>query len=115
MFAPATAEDVRVFYGSVNQSMRAICVKRDGLPVGFVGLAIEQGYARFFSEYRDLSTAELCCGWRAVKAAMRYVRESKRPVVAVAMNDHGHKNLTRLGFVRLKDDLYGWMRDGGSG
>lgn len=107
-YAPATRADIEQFYGSTKETLKTICVKRDGVPVGFVGLAIEPQRARFFSEYRDLSCAELCRGWRAVKAAMQYVRESHRPVVSVAENDQGHKNLQRLGFTHVTGDVYTW-------
>lgn len=105
---PATRTDIEQFFGAQRETIKAICVKRDGIPVGFVGLAIEPMRARFFSEYRDMSCAELCKSWRAVKAAMRYVHESRRPVVAVAQGEDGHQNLTRLGFTRIEEDLYAW-------
>lgn len=108
-FAPATQEDIQFFYGGVRETLKAICVKRDGVPVGFVGLAIEPTRARFFSEHRDMTCAELRKSWRAVKAAMKYVRESRRPVVSVAEGDHGHKNLTRLGFTHIDGEVYAWQ------
>lgn len=107
-YAPATRADIEQFYGDVRETIKAICAKRDGVPVGFVGIAIEPMQARFFSEYRDMTCAELCRSWRAVRAAMRYVKESRRPVVAVAQGEEGHKNLTRLGFVLVEDDIYAW-------
>ena len=109
-YAPATAEDIRFFYGPQRETLKAICVKRDGVPVGFVGIAIEPTRARFFSEYRDMTCAELCKSWRAVKAAMQYVRESRKPVVCVAQHEQGHKNLTRLGFTHVEDDVYVWSK-----
>lgn len=107
-YGPATRADIEQFYGGVRETLKAICIKRDGVPVAFVGIAIEPLQVRFFSEYRDMSCAELCKSWRAVKEAMRYVRESRRPVVAVAQDDHGHKNLARLGFTRIDEDIYTW-------
>lgn len=107
-YAPATRTDIEQFYGGVRETLKAICVKRDGIPVGFVGIAIEPLQVRFFSEYRDMTCTELCKSWRAVKAAMRYVRESRRPVVSVAQNDEGHKNLQRLGFIHVAEDVYTW-------
>lgn len=107
-FAPATQEDIRRFYGSVRESLRAICIKRDGEPVGIIGIAYERWQARFFFEHKDMTHEQMRRMWRAVKAAMKFVHESKRPVVAIAENDHGHKNLTRLGFVRVTEDLYQW-------
>lgn len=107
-YAPATEQDIKVFYGGVRETLKAICVKRDGIPVGFVGVAIEPTRVRFFSEHRDMTCAELCKSWRAVRAAMQYVRESRRQVVSVAEGDHGHKNLTRLGFVHAEGDVYTW-------
>jgi hypothetical protein len=107
-YGPATRADIEQFYGPQRETLRVICVKRDGVPVGFVGIAIEPFQARFFSEYRGLTCAELCRGWRAVKAAMRYVRESRKPVVAMAENEQGHKNLQRLGFTRVTGDVYTW-------
>lgn len=107
-YAPATRADIEQFYGGVRETLKAICVKRDGVPVGFVGIAIEPLRVRFFSEYRDMTCAELCKSWRAVRAAMRYVRESRRPVVSVAQGDDGHKNLTRLGFIHIDGDVYAW-------
>lgn len=107
-FAPATRGDIERFYGGVRETLKAICVKRDGVPVAFIGIAIEPLHARFFSQYRDMTCAELCKSWRAVRKAMRYVHESRKPVFSVAQNDHGHKNLQRLGFVRLEEDVYAW-------
>lgn len=105
-FAPATRTDIEQFYGGVRETLKAICVKRDGVAVGFVGIAIEPIQARFFCEYRDLTCAELCKCWRAVKMALRYALESRRPVVSVAESEHGHKNLTRLGFIHIEENVY---------
>lgn len=108
-YGPATQEDIERFYGGVRETLKIICVRRDEVPVGFVGIAIEPLQARFFSEYREMTCAELCKAWRAVKASMRYVRESRRPVVSMAEGDQGHKNLKRLGFTHITGDIYAWL------
>lgn len=107
-FSLATKDDVRVLYGSTRETIRAICFKRDGVPVAICGLAIEPTRARFFSEHLELSCKELVQCWRGVKMAMQLVRNSKRPVFAVAEHAQGHKNLSRLGFVLIEDDYYMW-------
>lgn len=107
-YVPATNEDITQFYGGVRESLKAICVKRDGVPVAFVGIALEPLQARFFAEYRDMTCAEIRKSWRAVLMAMRYVRESRRPVVSIADGAEGHKNLSRLGFVQRASDYYAW-------
>lgn len=107
---PATTLDIKSYYGSTKETLRAICVKRDGVPVGFVGIAIGPHYSRFFSEYRDLNCKELCKCYRAVKMAMRFVKESRRPVVSIAEHEQGHKNLQRLGFKHVENELYVWVQ-----
>lgn len=108
-FDVATRSDVERFYGSVRESMKAVCVKRCGEPVLIIGLVLEPLQSRFFSDHKDMTCDEMVKSWRAVKMAMRFVRESRRPVVAIAENDHGHKNLTRLGFTRIDGDYYQWL------
>lgn len=107
-FDYATRSDIEQFYGHLRESIKAVCVKRDGIPVGMVGLALESIQARFFCEDKDMTCAEMCKSWRAVKMAMRLVRASHRPVVSIAESDHGHKNLTRLGFIQVEGDYYIW-------
>lgn len=109
-YAPATKADILAFYGHARETLKAICVKRDGVPVGFVGIAISPHHARFFSEYRDLSCKELCQCFRAVKMAMRFVKESRRPVISIAEHEQGHKNLKRLGFAHVDNELYVWVQ-----
>lgn len=110
-YSVATKADIVAFYGSVRETLRVICAKRDGVPVGFVGIAIGPHDARFFSEHRGLSCKEMCQCYRAVKMAMKYVKESRRPVISIAEHEQGHKNLKRLGFKHVDGDLYVWVQD----
>lgn len=103
----ATAADLREFYGEFP-TMHAVCAKKDGKVVGVVGLVLEPLQNRFFSEFR-LPRRELAKPfWRAARLAMQFVMNSKRPVVAIAQHDHGHKNLTRLGFEHVEGEYYQW-------
>lgn len=107
-FTPATRSDLVEFYGHVRETLKVICAKRDGKVIGVVGLAIGPQQSRFFSEYRDMNCKELCHAYRAVKMAMKYVKESRRPVISIAEHDQGHKNLLRLGFKHVEDAVYVW-------
>lgn len=109
ILAPATASDIKAFYGQVSPTLQAVCVRRDGEPVLIVGLAFERRQARFFSEHkmtdRELHTVT---AWRAVKQAMEFVKVSKVPVAAVAECIEGVRNLTRLGFRHVIGETYVW-------
>lgn len=107
-YAPATRTDIEQFYSGVRETIKAMCVKRDGVPVAMIGIAFELQRVRFFSEHHDMTCAEMRKAWRAVKAAMQYVRETRRLVVSVAQDEQGHKNLRRLGFVHVEEDIYLW-------
>lgn len=109
-FSPASRNDIIEFYGSVRETLKVICAKRDGKVVGVVGLAVGKEQSRFFSEYKDMSCKELCQAYRAVKMAMRYVKESRRPVVSIAEHDLGRKNLLRLGFKHVEDSIFVWVQ-----
>jgi hypothetical protein len=102
--------DAIEFYGRLPfESMRAVTVTMDGVPVGIIGVAKDAHVARLFSEYR----AELR-PWlrsitvlRAIKRAMEIVAEYPK-VYAVAEHSEGERVLSRLGFVR-QGEVYTWQ------
>lgn len=109
-YSAATRADILAFYGGVHETLRVICAKRDGKVVGVVGLAVGKEQSRFFSEYKNLSCKELCHCYRAVKMAMKYVKESRRPVISIAEHEQGHQNLKRLGFTHVEGDIFVWVQ-----
>lgn len=107
-YVEASAEDVRQLLGNAKETIKAIAVRDGEKTVALIGLALEPLQNRFFAEYRDLSCADMKKAWRGVLMAMRLVRESRRPVAAVADGEQGHKNLKRLGFIHIDEDYYLW-------
>lgn len=104
----ATDADLREFYGTFP-TMRAVAAKQDGKVVGIVALVMSPQYSRLVSEFRGVTGKSFAFAfWRAARLAMCFVRESGRPVLALAEHDHGHKNLSRLGFTRIAEDCYLW-------
>ena len=108
-WSEASASDIDEFYGErPRESMRAIVVRLDGSPAGIIGVAIERGRLRAFSEYRPELEPHLksITVMRAVKAAQKMFAASSMQVVAVC--DGSAALLVRLGFVHVQDDIYLW-------
>lgn len=109
----ATAGDLIRYYGSPRpQTLRAVVVLRDDEPVGLIGLTHSSSIAHFFSEYRPDFAPQMktFMGRRviqlALKRAMQFVIESKKPVIAVC--DEGTHMLERLGFEQVEGETYRW-------
>jgi hypothetical protein len=107
-YRPATAADVRAFYGgSVAQTMRALVITLGGEPVGIVGLAHEGPYLKFFSEEKPelASHRRRVAVLRALQEVMRWVRDARQLVLSLSNNAD---LMRRLGFERIEDDVYVW-------
>lgn len=110
-FSRATESDIRAYYGSVPGTIRAVCIKRGAEPVAMIGIALEKGQSKFFSENRMTERERRSVtAWKAVKAAIELVKKNLTPVVALAECAEGRKNLTRLGFGCIGGDLYRWTK-----
>ena len=105
----ATAADIVRFYGEPQrQTTRAVIVLLDDEPVGIVGIAHEGRAAKLFSESKPELQPHMrrFPVLRAIKQAMRIVRECGRQVYAV--REEGTDTLERLGFVPVTEEVYLW-------
>jgi hypothetical protein len=103
----ATAADVLAFLGETpNETLRAVVVRMDEMPVGMIGMVFEGGRMRAFSEYREELAPHLTSMpvLRAIKAAQRMFAQSQRPVIAV--RECSSEILERVGFRQIDGDLY---------
>lgn len=105
---PATAADIRAFYGQpVAQTLRAVVITVDGEPAGLIGLAADGPDQKFFSEEKPVleqhrgSMAVL----RALKHVMGWVARCPQLVVAYSKN---RCLLVRLGFTHVEGDVFVW-------
>lgn len=110
---PATASDIRTFYGDrPHPTLKAFVVARGDEVLGVIGLAREGAKAKYFSEIREDLRPSLrrMIALRTIWASIELVRQSKLPVYAIAQADEpdAHRILNRLGFVQLDGDLYQW-------
>jgi hypothetical protein len=108
-YGPATAADLDAYYGGRNrQTLRAIVVKLDDVPMGVIALVRERDRYLMISESKPELEPHLksMAALRAIKAAMAWVRETKVPVFAVCQDSE--RLLERLGFVHVQDGVYQW-------
>lgn len=77
-------------------------------PIIVIGLANRRDCAAFFSDYKPEAHEfrHSMTVLRAIKQAMKMVKESKRKVYSV--RQEGTDLLDRLGFLQIADDLYRW-------
>ncbi len=110
----ATERDVIDFYGELpEQTLRAVVLVLNNAPVALIGMARQDTYAQFFSEYRPEYRPHLksMTTLRAIKSAMSIVKESRLPVFAVAESTEPDavRLLTRLGFAPFGDrNVFRW-------
>lgn len=113
----ATASDIDAYYGSRPiQTIRAVVLTLNDAPSMIFGLAYEGRHIKAFSEYKPEYKPYLrsMATLRAIKAVMRWVEQSRLPVVAVAQPDEpdSPRFLERIGFVFLypadDGDVYEW-------
>lgn len=110
---PATAADLRAFYGDrPHPTLKALVVTRGDEVLGVIGLAREGVRAKYFSEIREDLRPRLkrMISLRTIWKSMELVRTSKLPVFAIAQADEpdSHRVLQRLGFVQVQDEVYQW-------
>lgn len=108
-FRYATSADIDRFYGErPRPTMRAVVAMMDGEPMGVIGLAKRGEVLHAFSEYKPQIATHLKCMTvlRMIKFAVRMFEEAKLPIYAMAESDNGL--LERLGFERVREDLYRW-------
>lgn len=104
----ATAADIDAYYdGRPRETMRAICIKLDGVPVAIIGLAKEATRDRAFSEYRPAMQPYLrsITVGRAIMAFVKWLHESRVPVYAIS---EGTGLLERIGFQQVSGEIYEW-------
>jgi hypothetical protein len=105
----ATASDIDRYYGErPGPTMKAIVIKRGCHPVGLIGMFMDGQRMRAFSEYAPELEPHLrsMTVLRAVKAAQKMFKESRRPVIAVKGSDTNI--LERVGFIPLDGEVYKW-------
>jgi hypothetical protein len=108
-FRPATSADIEKFYGDMpRETLRVLVITLDEEPVGLIGMAVEKGRYRAFSEYKPALEPHLksMTVRRAMKAAQRMYAEAKLPVYALQEKDSGI--LLRVGFQPISDGVYLW-------
>ena len=91
--------------------MRAIVVTQDDEVTGIAGVVRERDMGKFFSDYAPKLQPYLrsITVMRAVKEAVRLVKEYPGPVLAIARDAEGCRILHRLGFTHLYGAWYGWL------
>jgi len=91
--------------------MRAIVAYLDHQPAGIVGVVREQGYGKFFCDFKPELQPHLrsITIMRAVKTALRFADQYRGPVIAIAETGESCRLLHRLGFTHLQGRYYGWL------
>ena len=92
--------------------MRALVAVLDGRVVGMLGVVREEGYGKYFCDFKDelkpyLKSITIL---RGIKATLRFCDEYRGPMIAVAEHAEGCRILERLGFTHLQGVYYGWLR-----
>lgn len=110
---PATAADIRAFYGDrPHPTLKALVVTRADEVLGVIGLAREGRRAKYFSEIKEDLRPRLkrMISLRTIWKSMDLVRNSRLPVYALAQADEpdSHRVLQRLGFVQIESEVYQW-------
>ncbi len=108
-YRPATTADVEKYFGELPaETLRVIAITLDDEPVGLVGMAVERGRFRAFSEYKPALEPHLrsITVARAIKAAQSMYAQAKLPVYAI--QECGSAILARLGFQPISDGVYLW-------
>lgn len=103
----ATAADVDRYYEErPSQTIRAIVILLDEVPVGIVGLSYEGDRYIAFSESKPELEPHLKSMpvLRAVKAAQRMILDASLPVLVV--NTSNPKLLERLGFREIEPGVH---------
>lgn len=108
-WSAATARDIDRYYGErPAPTMKAIAIKRGDQPVAIIGMIMDGQRMRAFSEYVPEFEPHLrsMTVLRAIKAAQKMFKESRRQVIAVKGSDT--MILERVGFVPVTDEVYTW-------
>lgn len=105
----AVAADITAYFGAPRlETCRAVVVTIDEKPAGFIALVSGGGCWTIQSEHKPELEPYLRSmpALRAIKAAMRWVKSSSKPVYAI--RDEGTDALLRLGFECIDGDVYQW-------
>ena len=105
----ASTADIEQYYGErPRESLRAVAIVVDGEPAAIIGMAIERGRMRAFSEYKPALEPHLKSMpvLRAIKAAQQMFAQTSMPIVAV--REGGSVILERIGFDHVDGDTYLW-------
>lgn len=90
--------------------MRAIVAVMDDEVVGVIGLAREDEYGRYFSDFKPVLHPYLrsITILRAIKRSMEFVRRYRGLVMAEAEHEEGQRILRRLGFEHVDGEFFVW-------
>lgn len=96
----------------MRATVRAYAALLDGKVVGLAGVMREARVGKFFVDYKPELEPYFSSptAWRALVAAHRFATEYKGPIVAIAENAEGCRNLVRLGWIHLGGRYYGWPK-----
>ena len=103
----ATAADIDAYYGErPDQTIKALVVLMDEVPMGIVGLELQRDRAVAFSEFNPELEPHLKSMpvLRAIKAAQALYRAS--PVPVIVQNTSNPKLLERLGFIEIAPGVH---------
>lgn len=91
--------------------MRATAVYLDGKVAGIIGVKRDKDWGVYFSDVSAELQPHLksITVMRVVKDSLRYVREYRGPVLAIAEHAESCRILFRLGFTHLHGEWYGWL------
>lgn len=108
---PATQEDAESYFGSVQNSMRALVVVADGKPIGMAGIVYTSGGMMAFSDAKPEASKYPVTIMKCARRLMQWVRESSVPVYAMCGNDQTAPSFLRhLGFAETeKQGVYLWQ------
>jgi len=115
----ATAADVTAYYGHPShETLKAYVAILGGECVGLVGIARAGANTRFFSDFKPELRPYIGgpSVMRAVLRALKWVQESKVPVITIATPDEPNAEviIRKLGFVHYAPsehgEVYVWPR-----
>jgi len=93
-------------------TMRALVAVMDGRIVGFLGVVREGPIGKYFCDIAPELEPYLrsMAIMRAIKQSMKFVKDYKGPMIAVAEHAEGCRLLNRLGFTHLDGVYYAWLK-----
>ncbi len=108
----ATAEDVKEFYGSFPQSIKALVMEDNGELIGIACVTIENSRMFALSEMKRKIPAKAI--WRGVLAFRELIKDVRCPILAICNKQYNNSPafLEKVGFRYLRNipegDIYLW-------